>query len=69
MHFLYLLYILFQISTILQANQLSEAAHFYALQKAIYMPMFMAVIGGGFFLFSAWFVEADRKTAEFGAIG
>jgi len=49
-----------QISDALRGSDLSNGAHFYSLQKALFLPNFVLVLGGLGFLVSAWFVEADK---------
>uniref|UniRef100_A0A8R1DI30 MFS domain-containing protein n=5 Tax=Caenorhabditis japonica TaxID=281687 RepID=A0A8R1DI30_CAEJA len=40
-------------------------AHFFALQKSLYVPTFMLVIAGTFYLIATFYVENDRKEALF----
>jgi len=42
----------------------SDAARFFSLKYAMYIPCFVLVLGGFFFLGTAWYVEADRKASQ-----
>ena len=45
-------------------NPKSPAIQFVALQKSLYITTFICVLGGGFFLATALFIEKDKKAAE-----
>jgi len=47
----------------------SPAAKFYSLKHAMYINAFVLVLGGFFFLGTAWYVESDRKRTELLAKG
>lgn len=58
-------YIIGVLSDWLREPDVSVARTFFALQTALYVPTFMLVIAGGFFLAASFFVERDRKEALF----
>ena len=53
-----------QISTVLRGDDLSYAAKFHSLQYALYIPTFILVFAGVFFLISSYYVDNDRTRAE-----
>ncbi|CAI2348797.1 unnamed protein product [Caenorhabditis sp. 36 PRJEB53466] len=58
-------YIVGVLSDWFRGDEISIAAHFFALQKALYFPSFMLVFAGAFFLAASFYVEKDRKEALF----
>jgi len=62
-------YIIGVVSDAIRAGNDSDSSHFYALKYAMYIPDFILVFGGFFFLGTAWYVEADRKASECSAKG
>lgn len=59
-------YLIGQISDILERGYPAKgpATQFVTLQKALYITTFVCVLGGGFFLATALFIEQDKKTAQ-----
>ncbi|NP_001380236.1 Major facilitator superfamily (MFS) profile domain-containing protein [Caenorhabditis elegans] len=56
-------YIIGVLSDMLRGDDASAVGHFFALQKALYVPTFMLVVAGAFYLAATFFVEDDRKEA------
>ena len=56
----------FQISDILERDYAGKgyATQFVTLQKALYITTFICVLGGGFFLATALFIEKDKLAAQ-----
>lgn len=62
----------FQLLSVLASSQVSDSLRktdsflwqFRSLQLSLLLCSFVAVIGGGFFLATALFIEADRDRAE-----
>lgn len=46
-----------------------QVAHYYALQYSMFLPVFVCVLGGFFFLATAWVIEADRTRTHLVAQG
>ncbi|PIC39430.1 hypothetical protein B9Z55_011118 [Caenorhabditis nigoni] len=58
-------YVVGVLSDWFKGDDMSIYAKFFAMQKALYLPAFVLVIGGAFYLAATFFVEEDRKEALF----
>lgn len=56
-------YIVGTISDAIRGANLSTVSRFYALQTALFVPTFLLVASGGFYLWSSFHMEADQKEA------
>ncbi|CAP24437.2 Protein CBG03564 [Caenorhabditis briggsae] len=58
-------YVVGVLSDWFKGDDMSIYAKFFAMQKSLYLPAFVLVIGGAFYLAATFFVEEDRKEALF----
>ena len=57
-------YIVGELSDALKLSENIAVQKFLSLQYALYMTCFVVVLGGGFFLAAALFVQEDRANAD-----
>uniref|UniRef100_A0A914WD37 Major facilitator superfamily (MFS) profile domain-containing protein n=1 Tax=Plectus sambesii TaxID=2011161 RepID=A0A914WD37_9BILA len=57
-------YVIGLISDKLRGSDPSAAARFYSLQHALYIPNFVLIFSGAFFLIATFFVVGDRRRAK-----
>ncbi|CAL2037781.1 unnamed protein product [Caenorhabditis brenneri] len=58
-------YLIGMLSDSFRGDDESNVARFFALQKALYLPTFLLVIAGAFYLAATFYVETDRREALF----
>uniref|UniRef100_A0A914WNV7 Uncharacterized protein n=1 Tax=Plectus sambesii TaxID=2011161 RepID=A0A914WNV7_9BILA len=57
-------YIIGVVSDGLRGSDNSAEAHYYSLQHAFYIPTFVLIISGAFFLVSSFYIVEDRRRAS-----